>query len=85
MSIVDINPRLLINSGRPPTGGDGMEARLASLEAHMTHVYDDVRDIKAEVKSLRAVGETNFKITWGGLIFAVLGLAGIMAKGFGWL
>ena len=45
-----------------------MEARLASLEAHMTHVYDDVRDIKAEVKSLRAVGETNFKITWGGLI-----------------
>lgn len=66
-------------------GGGGMESRISSLEAHMAHVVDDVREIKEDIKDLRSKGFWMFIMTWGGLIAVALGLAGLMAKGFGWL
>jgi hypothetical protein len=29
--------------------------------------------------------DSDFRITWAGIIGSTLGLAGLMAKGFGWL
>lgn len=58
----------------------------------MTHVVDDVREIKADVKELRADVTKEFSsvrsdmrsdFRW--VLAAFAGLAGLMAKGFGWL
>lgn len=68
------------NGGEPP-----MEARLAKLEASMEHVQRDVSDIKVDIRRINDAIDSNFKLTFGGLIFVALGLAGIMARGFGWL
>jgi len=68
------------NGGEPP-----MEARLAKLEASMEYVQRDVSDIKTDIRRIHDAVDSNFKLTFGGLIFVALGLAGIMAKGFGWL
>lgn len=62
-----------------------MEARVAKLEAlaestdkRLTTVEQDLRDIR---KDMRA----DFRVTWAGLMALGVGLAGMMAKGFGWL
>lgn len=62
-----------------------MEARLAKLEASMEHVQRDVSDIKVDIRRVNDAIDSNFKLTFGGLIFVALGLAGMMARGFGWL
>ncbi|MGV0910339.1 hypothetical protein [Martelella sp. FOR1707] len=82
--------------GREPPGGDGMEARVAKLESDVSNIKDtlsdvkaDIREMRADLKSetagLRADMRTDFRITFGALITVALGLAALMAKGFGWL
>lgn len=72
-------------------GGDngGMESRVAKLEAASEYIQRDISDIKADIKEMRgeiaAVRTTDFRILFGAIIAVALGLAGIMAKGFGWL
>ena len=73
-------------------GGDGMEARIARLEAHVEHIDKtldemklDARELRAEVKEVRQEARTDFRLTFGALIAVAIGLAGMMAKGFGWL
>lgn len=56
-----------------PEGSDRMEARIARLEAHIEHIREDVSSIKVDIR-----------ILLGMIIAAALGLAGLMAKGFGW-
>ena len=51
-----------------------MEARVAALEVHMEHVREALRDIRGELR-------WHLMLLGAGFI----GLAGIMAKGFGWL
>jgi len=80
-----------------PTGGDGghfdgMEARVAALEAHYSHIKEDVSELRKDVRELRSELKTDFRwllsilisvaAALGGLI---LGLAGMVAKGFHWL
>jgi len=62
-----------------------MEARLAKLEASTEHVQRDVSDIKIDIRRIRDIIDSNFKLTFGRLIFVALGPAGIIAMGFGWL
>jgi hypothetical protein len=50
-----------------------MESRVARLEASIEHIH------------LRDRLDGDFCITWAGVIAFGLGLAGLMAKGFGWL
>lgn len=54
-----------------------------------TEIKAEIRDfrteIKSEVKELRLGHERDFRLLFGALIAAVLGLAGLMAKGFHWL
>ena len=61
-----------------------MEARVAALEAHVTHIQGDVAEIKRDLKDLRVDARGDFRILFGAIIAAALGLAGLMAKGFGW-
>jgi hypothetical protein len=69
-----------------------MESRVARLEVRVEHIERDIGEIKSDVRSLRQTIEYlhrrldgDFRITWAGIIAANLGLAGLMAKGFGWL
>jgi len=75
----------------PPTrgisgadGGDGMEARIAKLESDVGHIQSDLREMKGDVKDIKKDAREDFRILFGALIVVALGLALIMAKGFGW-
>lgn len=57
-------------------GGNGMwqqsvEARLQAIDTRLARLDDKI--------------DRHFHLAWAGLIGAVLGLAGLMAKGFDWL
>lgn len=75
----------------PPPNGlhnsemDDIPTRLAKLESDVGHIREDVRETKGDVKDLRRDGERDFRILFGALIVATIGLAGLMARGFGWL
>jgi hypothetical protein len=51
-----------------------METYIQRLEARVEHIERGITDIK-----------TDIRITWAATIASNLGLAGLMAKGFGWL
>ncbi len=61
-----------------------MEARIARLEVAVDYaeLKADGRELRTEIHRIRT---TDFRILLGSLITVALGLAGIMAKGFGWL
>ena len=63
---------------------DGMEPRVAALEAHVEHIRSDVSEIKSDLKEIRRDMVADFRIGISALIALALGLAGIMAKGFHW-
>lgn len=76
-------------------GGDDLEARVAQLETHVQYIRrdidslkDDVREFRGETKtelaSIHSVMRGDFRLLFGSLIAVALGLAGMMAKGFGW-
>jgi hypothetical protein len=60
----------------PPGGGSvpPVELRVARMEVRIEHIERDIAEIK-----------TDIRLIWGGIIASSLGLAGLMAKGFGWL
>jgi hypothetical protein len=71
---------------------DGMEARVAKLEAAVEHIQSDLVEIKTELRDhrgrfdgLRDRMERDFRILFGAIIAVALALAGLMAKGFHWL
>jgi hypothetical protein len=45
---------------------------------------DDFASVRAAFASAGAKGEKDFRLLFGSLITATVGLAAIMAKGFGW-
>ncbi len=95
------NLAAFMNTGNDTGGGGdgGMEARIARLEAHVEHIdktlteiRQDIRDLRGdgkdfrgEIKEIRQEARTDFRLTFGALIAVAIGLAGMMAKGFGWL
>jgi hypothetical protein len=83
-----------ITGGTAPGGGTfpSMGSRVARLEASVQHIERDIAEIRIDIRSLRESMdrfrdrvEDNFRIVWAGMIGLGLGLAGLMAKGFGWL
>lgn len=62
-----------------------MEASIAPLEVSAEHIQSDITDLKADVRELTRKVDSHFLITGGMIIGVALGLAGLMAKGFGWL
>jgi len=76
-------------------GGDGMEPRIAKLEADVDHIKTDISEIKTDIKELRKDQRADFRelrkdqradfrTLFAALITVAIGLAGIMAKGFKW-
>jgi hypothetical protein len=51
----------------------------------MEHVERDIAEIKTDLRSMRHRMDNDFRITWAGIMALGVGLAGLMAKGFGWL
>lgn len=78
----------LLGSGGPPDNRD-MEARVAQLEATVAHMQRDVTELRTDVRELRrdvaGIRTTDFRLLFGAIIAVALGLAGLMARGFGWL
>jgi hypothetical protein len=62
-----------------------MEPRIAKLESDVGHIQTYVSEIKTDLRELKKDQKTDFRILFGAIIFVALGLAGLMAKGFGWL
>jgi hypothetical protein len=89
-SVVDAVDQFRARARNLKTGGgggtsDGMEARVAKLEAAVEHIQRDTTDIKTDVRSLRDNARTDFRVLFGAIIVVALGLAGMMARGFHWL
>lgn len=72
-----------------------MEARVAQLETHVQYIRRDIDSLKddvcefrgetkAELSSIRSLIRGDFQLLLGSLIAVALGLAGMIAKGFGW-
>lgn len=73
-------------------GRDGMMSRIAKLESDVAHIQSDIheikqdlRDIRQDIKDIRAEARTDFRVLFGSLIGVALGLAALLAKGFGWV
>jgi hypothetical protein len=73
-----------------------LEANIGFLKEEMTEVRKDVRELRGDVSGLRSEmhagfdrlcdqDQRNLILLAGMIIVAVLGLAGLMAKGFHWL
>ena len=71
---------------------------MAKLESDVAHVQSDVREIKLDlreirqdvkdikdIKDIRSEARTDFRVLCGSLIGVAVGLAAVMAKGFGWI
>ncbi|HEX5048809.1 MAG TPA: hypothetical protein VFX89_16975 [Gammaproteobacteria bacterium] len=58
---------------------------MAKLESDVGHIQADVREIKEDLKETRREARVDFRVLFGALIVAAIGLAGLMARGFGWL
>lgn len=80
----------------PSGGGSDVLERVARLESDVDYIKRDLAEVRTdlkafrqeaqtELKEIRAEMRTDFRIIFGALIAAVLGLAGLMAKGFHWL
>jgi hypothetical protein len=62
-----------------------MEARIARLETAVAYIQRDIHELKEVIRAIRQTMSTDFRILFGTIISVTLGLAGLMAKGFGWL
>ncbi|MFD4837680.1 hypothetical protein ACFWP0_09235 [Achromobacter sp. NPDC058515] len=77
-------PNIPVAGGRDPGDNGGMEARVAKLEAAADFIQREISDLKTEVRGLRSDARNDFRMLFGALITVALGLAALMAKGFGW-
>ena len=61
------------------------EARVARLESDVDYIKRDLSELKQDFREFRTDMRTDFRIMWAGFFASTLGLAGLMAKGFGWI
>ena len=83
-SVIDFPDRGIRKPKEPP-GGDDLEARVAKLETHVDYIRRDLDVIVADLREHPKETRSDFRVLFGALITTALGLAGMMAKGFGWL
>lgn len=63
-------------------GGGNLEARIARLESDVEYIKRDIGELKDDVKELRRDGKFDFRVLFGAIIIATLGLAGLFWDGF---
>lgn len=56
-----------------------------SVRDEFKSVHAEFKNVRDELKEQRELHHKDFRIIFGALITVALGLAGLMAKGFGWL
>jgi hypothetical protein len=66
-------------------GGDGLEPRIAKLEAHVEHIKTSVNEVRTDLRDFQKQSRSEFYLIFGAIIATTLGLATIIAKGFHWL
>lgn len=57
----------------------------SDLKEFKGEVRGEFKSVRDELKEQRELHHKDFRIIFGALITVALGLAGLMAKGFGWL
>jgi hypothetical protein len=62
-----------------------MASRIAKLESDVDHIQSDIREIKQDIREIKVEARTDFRVLFGSLIGVAVGLAALMAKGFGWV
>ncbi len=62
-----------------------MEARIAVLEQIAKDTKDILVDMKQDIRDIRHDQKTDFRLLFGALISAAIGLSYLMAHGFRWL
>jgi len=62
-----------------------MESDISYIKRDISDLKVDLKDVKTEMKDIRMDMRNDFRILFGAIIAVTLGLASIMAKGFGWL
>lgn len=62
-----------------------MESRVVKLETHVENVRREMDVICVDLREHRAETRMDLRVLSAALITSSLGLAGMMAKGFGWL
>ncbi|MEX9845425.1 hypothetical protein AB7W67_07835 [Providencia rettgeri] len=82
LSLVDENNQHLYGGN---DGGGGMESRVAKLESDVEYIKRDIQEIKSDLKDIKKDAKSDFRMLFGVIITTTLGLAALMAKGFGWL
>ena len=80
-----IAERLSRQSGSEGGGVNGLEARMAKLEAAVEHIQSDLGEMKIDMREIRNNARSDFR--WMVLAYGTgfMALIGVMAKGFGWL
>ena len=79
------NYKLSLKGGGGGDTFDPMGPRVAKLEASVGYIEREITDIKTEVHGLRSDARADFRLVFGAIIAVALGLAGLLAKGFGWI
>lgn len=73
------------SGGDEPPRDTHIDARLGGLESDVKHIHSHLTDVKSDVREIKNHAREDFRILlWTGAA-SVLALAGLMAKGFGWL
>ncbi|CAH0255216.1 hypothetical protein E3Z27_19360 [Pseudomonas mediterranea] len=62
-----------------------MESRVVKLETHVEYIRHELNGMGVDLREHRTETRLDFRVLFAALIVASLGLAGMMAKGFGWL
>lgn len=71
--------------GSSDGGGGNMESRVAKLESDVEYIKRDIQDIKSDLREIKKDARSDFRMLFGAIITTTLGLAAIIAKGFGWI
>lgn len=69
--------------GEPPYGGN-MEARVAVLEQIAVSTKEVLAEIKRDIRDIKTDQRTDFRVVFGAVIAASIGLATLIAHGFKW-
>lgn len=62
-----------------------METRIAKLESHVERIQSDIHEMKQDIREIKVDARADFRILFGSLIAVAIGLAALMARGFGWI
>jgi hypothetical protein len=65
--------------------GRGLVYHISYIKRDIQDLKGNIKDVRSDIRDIRTDMRTDFRITFGALIAVALGLAGIMARGFGWM